>query len=96
MATQDLAAVPTEAVSIAEIKAAYPGEWVLIAQPVWDESNLHILSGIPLYHSFDKREIAYLWRDKIKAYGKYTLHFVRPADYVVRPRFIPLISRRIE
>ena len=96
MATEDLAAVPTEPVSIEEIKAAYPGEWVLIAKPVWDESNLHILSGIPLYHSFDKREIAYLWRDKIKAYGKYTLHFVRPADYVVRPRFIPLISRPIQ
>ncbi len=82
MATRDLTATPPDsyrdkAVSMAEIKQAYPGEWVLIGNPVMDEGNLHVLSGIPLFHSFDKREIAYLWRDRIKAYDTYTLVFNR-------------------
>ncbi len=96
MLTNQAESIATEPVSMAEIKKLYPGEWVLIGNPVMDEGNLHVLSGIPLYHSFDKREIAYLWRDRIKAYDTYTLYFVRPANYVSRPRFIPLISRRIQ
>ena len=91
----DTTAAP-QPLSISEIKSLFPGEWVLIGNPVMDEGDLNVLSGLVLCHSFDKREIAYLWRDKIKAYDKYTLYFVRPTNYVSRPRFIPLISRRIQ
>ena len=50
--------------SISEIKQAFPDEWVLIGDPVMDESMLNVLFGIPLYHSKDKREVAYLGREK--------------------------------
>lgn len=73
MATQDLAAVPTEAMTIDEIKNLYPDEWVLIGNPVMDEGFLHVLSGIPVIHSRDKREVAYFGREKAKNYQTVTL-----------------------
>ena len=62
---------------MSEIKKLYPNEWVLIGNPVMDKGNLHVLSGILLTHSFDKREIAYGWREKVKAYDSFTLVFNR-------------------
>ena len=38
-----------------EIKALFPNEWVLIGNPVFDDSKLEVLSGIPLFHSEDKK-----------------------------------------
>ncbi len=73
MATQDLATAPTEAVGISEIKKLYPDEWVLIGNPVMDEGFFHVLSGIPIYHSKDKRELAYFGRDKVAAFNRYTV-----------------------
>jgi hypothetical protein len=78
--------------SMAEIKAAYPNEWVLIGNPVRDENGLQIISGILIDHSRDKRELAYRWRGNLAAYDKHTLYFVRPTDYVT-PRFTPLMLR---
>jgi hypothetical protein len=97
MATQDLAAAPTEAVSMDEIKKLYPGEWVLLANPVRAENGVDIVSGIPLDHSWDKRELAYRWRGNLTGYKTYTLKFVRP-DGPVRKynRFIPFITRRTQ
>lgn len=73
MATQDLIATPTEAISMDEIKILYPNEWVLIGDPVMDESLLNVLSGIPIIHSRDKREVAYFGREKAKNYRTVTL-----------------------
>jgi hypothetical protein len=50
--------------TIEEIKQKYPNEWVLLGNPVID--NTKVLSGIPIYHAKDKREIAYQginWRE---------------------------------
>jgi hypothetical protein len=50
--------------TIEEIKQKYPNEWVLLENPVID--NTKVLSGIPIYHAKDKREIAYQginWRE---------------------------------
>ena len=56
------------ALKIDEIRKLYPDEWVLLGNPVWDEIKLAVLSGIPLYHSKDKKEVCYLGRDKTAGY----------------------------
>jgi hypothetical protein len=60
-------------VSIADIKIRYPDEWVLLGNPVMDESKLDVLEGIPLFHSKDKKEVCYIGRDKTASYDKITL-----------------------
>jgi hypothetical protein len=59
--------------NIAEIKQLYPDEWVLIGNPIMDESRLEIISGIPLFHSKDKKEVCYIGRDKTATFDKITL-----------------------
>lgn len=56
-----------------EIKNRYPDEWVLIGNPVMDETKLDLLSGIPIFHSKDKREVCYIGRDKTSDFEKITL-----------------------
>ena len=63
----------TQAISINEIKHTYPNEWVLLGNPVMDDKKLNVLSGIPLYHSQDKKEVCYIGRDKTSPYEKITL-----------------------
>lgn len=38
--------------TIEEIKQKYPNEWVLLGNPVIN--NTKVLSGIPIYHAKDK------------------------------------------
>jgi hypothetical protein len=42
--------------TIGEIEAQYPCEWVLIGDPQTDEFQ-HLLSGIVLFHSPDRDEV---------------------------------------
>jgi len=42
--------------SIEEIKAAYPNEWVMLGNPV-DDERMNILSGDVLAHHPDKRTL---------------------------------------
>lgn len=63
----------TQPISINDIKKTYPNEWVLIGNPIMDDKKLHVLSGIPLYHSEDKKEVCYIGRDKTAGYDKITL-----------------------
>jgi hypothetical protein len=68
--------------SISDIKKLYPNEWVLIGNPIMDESKLDVLEGIPLFHSKDKKEVCYIGRDKTTSYDKITLIYTgsfRPA-----------------
>ena len=44
-----------QVLTIAEIKAQYPDEWVLVGNPIIKDTKL--LNGIVLYHSKDKKEI---------------------------------------
>lgn len=60
-------------IKIAKIKNLYPNEWVLLGNPKMDESKLDVISGIPLYHSKDKKEVCYIGRDKTSDYDKITL-----------------------
>jgi len=62
-----------QSVKIADIKSTYPDEWVLLGNPVMDDSKIDVLSGIPLFHSKDKKEVCYIGRDKTSDYDKITL-----------------------
>jgi hypothetical protein len=59
--------------NINDIKILYPDEWVLIGNPTMDENKLNVLSGIPIYHSKDQKEVCYMGRDKTADYNKITL-----------------------
>ena len=61
--------------SIEEIKKLYPDEWVLIANPVKQENSINLASGVPIYHSKDKREVCYLGREKKAGYSLFTLYY---------------------
>jgi hypothetical protein len=62
-----------QSLDIADIKNLFPDEWVLLGNPVMDKSDLDVLSGIPLYHSKDKKEVCYLGRDKTSGFDTITL-----------------------
>jgi len=62
-----------QVMNIDEIKSHFPNEWVLIGDPFLDEYKTGVLSGIPIYHSKDKKEVCYLGRDKTKDYSKIKL-----------------------
>ena len=64
-----------QAINISDIRKLYPDEWVLLGNPLMDDSRLDVLSGVPLYHSKDKKEVCYIGRDKTSAYDKITLIF---------------------
>jgi len=62
-----------ELINIKEIKSLYPDEWVLLGNPIMDETKIDVLSGIPLFHSKDKKEVCYIGRDKTSNFDKITL-----------------------
>lgn len=58
----------TQQLTIEQIKAQYPDQWVLVGNPTL--SGTSVLSGIVVFHSKDKREIAYShinWREHFKS-----------------------------
>jgi hypothetical protein len=60
-------------INISDIKTLYPDEWVLLGNPVMDGSKIDVLSGIPLFHSKDKKEVCYVGRGKTVHFDKITL-----------------------
>ena len=62
-----------QVLTIAEIKAQYPDEWVLVGNPIIKDTKL--LNGIVLYHSKDKKEVCYLGKELTEKYDKITLAF---------------------
>jgi hypothetical protein len=66
-----------QVVNINDIKKRYPDEWILLGNPTWDNHHLEVLSGIPLYHSKDKKEVCYLGRPLIVDYNTTALIFNR-------------------
>jgi len=61
--------------SIGDIRRLYPNEWVLIGNPVMDDTKIDVVSGIPVFHSKDKKEVCYKGRDKTSEFDKITLVF---------------------
>ena len=71
-----------QTIGISDIKDLYPDEWVLLGNPIMDDSKIDVISGIPLYHSKDKKEVCYIGRDKTAGFDKITLIYTgtfRPA-----------------
>lgn len=62
-----------QSLNITKIRELYPEEWVLLGDPLMDDSKLEVLAGIPLYHSKDKKEVCYIGREKTSEYSKITL-----------------------
>jgi hypothetical protein len=60
-------------INISDIKGLYPDEWVLLGNPILDESKLDVISGIPLFHSKDKKEVCCIGRDKTSDFDKITI-----------------------
>jgi hypothetical protein len=86
MSTLQISIAEQKAISINKIKKQYPGEWVLIGNPEMDDDFLNVISGIPVLHSKDKKEVCYLDRDKVANYQTFTLIFtgiVKPARKIV-------------
>ncbi|MDR3133109.1 MAG: hypothetical protein LBU42_03700 [Prevotellaceae bacterium] len=82
-------------IDINDIKKNYPDEWILLGNPVRDESGLEIRSGILLYHSPDKREVCYLGKPLMADYEKTALFFNRVTSRK-RNRILLGPFRRIE
>ena len=59
--------------NINDITKLYPDEWVLIGNPVMDNSKIDVLKGVPIFHSKDKKEVCYIGRDKTSGFKKITL-----------------------
>ena len=65
----------TQVLDIADIKKRYPDEWVLLGNPIMDSSKIDVLSGIPIFHSKDKKEVCYIGRNKKYDFDKINLIF---------------------
>jgi hypothetical protein len=62
-----------EILNIEQIKALYPNEWVLVANPMIVSTK--VLSGVVLFHSKDKKEVCYLGKGLTNGYDRITLTF---------------------
>jgi hypothetical protein len=63
--------------NIDDIKKSYPDEWILVGDPEENEREMGCRSGIVLYHSPDKRELAYRPKPLLKQVSKTYLFFNR-------------------
>ncbi len=64
-----------QVLNINDIKQLYPDEWVLLGDPVMDDTKIDVVSGIPIFHSKDKKEVCYIGRGKTSSFDKITLIF---------------------
>jgi hypothetical protein len=70
-----------QVLTLEQIKSNYPNEWVLLGNPLLDEPEVEasiisqLISGIVLFHSKDKRELAYKAKEVKKSYESTTLIF---------------------
>jgi hypothetical protein len=59
--------------SFDELKKIYPNEWILLGNP--EMKNTSVLGGVVLYHSKDKKEVAYIGRDKTAGFSTVTIAY---------------------
>ena len=71
----------SELLTIDQIRTTYPEEWVLVGNPTLGDSDQvgsivsKLQSGIVLYHSKDKREIAYKAKELTQDVERFTCIF---------------------
>jgi hypothetical protein len=63
--------------TIDDIKKSYPDEWILVGDAEKDELDFEFRTGIVLYHSPDKRELAYRPKPLLKLVKTKTVFFNR-------------------
>ena len=67
-----------KALTIKQIKTTYPDEWVLVGNPDLGDPKKtgaiinKLVSGLVLYHSKDKREIAYKTKELTQEVERFT------------------------
>jgi len=74
---EDSVAALPERRSIDDIKKSYPDEWILVGDHEKEERDLEFRTGIVLYHSPDKRELAYRPKPLLKQVKSTYLFFNR-------------------
>jgi hypothetical protein len=67
--------------TIEEIKAKYPDQWVLIGNPVMDKQEQEVLAGLPAFYSKSKKEVCYLGAELVKQYQSTILLFTGQHRY---------------
>ena len=81
--------------SIEDIKKSYPDEWILLGNPERNEQEMEFRSGVVLYHSPDKREMAYLGRPLAEGYDRVAWFFNRVTPRTGSGRaIVSIYSRR--
>jgi len=78
--------------SIDDIKRSYPDEWIVLGNPEMNEYEMDILSGVVLYHSPDKRELAYRDKPLLKKYDQKLFFFNRVTPREKRPAIASIFS----
>ena len=74
-----------ESLTIDQIRNTYPDQWVLVGNPVLGDASTvgsvvsKLQSGIVLYHSRDKREIAYKAKELTGDVDRFTCVFTGEA-----------------
>ena len=63
----------SQLVGISVLKDMYPNEWILLGNPIMDETQMDVLEGVLLFHGKDKKEVCYMGRDKTENFDKITL-----------------------
>ena len=76
-----------KAITFEEMKTLYPDEWIFIANPVMDYTE--VKSGIVIYHSKDKREVVNNNIGKAKLYESVTIKFT--GTFPSRPKWLRFI-----
>jgi hypothetical protein len=69
-----------------EIKKLYPDEWLILGDPVMSEDDQRVLAATVMYHSADKRELAYMDKPLMKGCAGCAVIFNR-----VTPRKMPVL-----
>lgn len=75
-----------ESLTVDQILNAYPEQWVLVGNPVIKDAGTvgsvlsKLQSGVVLYHSKDKREIAYKAKELTQSVDRFTCIFTGKAS----------------
>ena len=80
------------AIAVNDIKKLFPDEWVLIGNPEMDDARIDIISGIPILHSKDKKEVCYLGRNQTSDFNKITLIYT--GNFKPSRKFTGIFNRR--
>ena len=80
-----------KAIGIEEIKKLYPDEWVLLGNQEKGANGIDVVAGIPIYHSKDKREVAFRGKDMVTNYDRFTLIYT--GQFVTRRKITSLFKQ---